>query len=96
MEDPKQYCGNCARELPFFARYPHYICRDCLALLCDANGRRVRYTNTHGLGYGCRGYYADSDWKETYDEPYCYIGQKKFFAKEARFGGIVVQPLLEK
>jgi hypothetical protein len=91
MAEPKQYCGNCGCEVPFFARYPRYICRDCYKFLCDRDGRRVLYSNTHPLGYGCQGYYADSEWEETYDSPYCYIGNKRFYAQEARFGGIVVQ-----
>ena len=38
---------------------------------------------------GCEGKYVHAE--EKYESLVCYIGEKKFYATEARFGGIVVQ-----
>ncbi len=83
-----QVCPNCMSKVRFYPRYPAYICRNCVSQLTDKNGRMVAYYNTSISG-GCEGKYVNSD--EEYDSPICYIGEKKFYATDARFGGIVVQ-----
>jgi hypothetical protein len=95
MEEASQYCGHSRNPVPLFSRYPHYLCRECLKLLTDKEGRGVVFYNTHIMGYGCQGYYTDSDEKEKYEGTVAFIGDKQYYAKEARFGGIVVQPLIE-
>lgn len=86
---PKQFCGNCAAEVAYFARYPKSICRSCNSLLTDQNGQKVDYHNTQALGYGVQGIYVDS--QEKYNSLDCFIDGRKFKAAEHRFGGIVVQ-----
>ena len=97
MEElPKQRCGHCQKEVKPFPRYPRYLCRDCVAILADANGRKVAFFNTHIAGYGCQGYYQDTDPREVYEGNIAYIAGASYFAKEARFGGIVVQPIADQ
>lgn len=87
----KQYCVNCKKSTFYNARYPKYICGDCVELLTDMEGRKVEYFNTELLGHGCQGYYVGTEQREKYNSTICYIKDRKFYAEEARFGGIVIQ-----
>lgn len=49
------------------------------------------FYNSHFGGYGCQGYYVETEPKEKYDSNICYIGDEEYYAEEARFGGIVIQ-----
>lgn len=89
--DKKQSCPNCCQSVKPNSRYPKYICPNCVKLITDEKGKRVSYYNTHLLGYGCQGYYVDNEQNEKYNSNICFIGNKIFFAQEARFGGIVIQ-----
>ncbi|MEM6348148.1 MAG: hypothetical protein AAF927_29980 [Bacteroidota bacterium] len=83
-----QICPNCTKKVSFYPRYPTYICSDCSDLITDKSGRRLSFSNTSMSG-GCQGYYLNTNEKyEGYD---CYIGDKQFVAKEARFGGVVIE-----
>jgi len=90
----KQYCPNCNKQVNVYARYPKYICKDCVKLLTDKSGRLVAYGNeredTISFGHGCQGYYQDNT-TENYNSNISYINQSSYEAQEARFGGIVVQ-----
>ncbi len=83
-----QICPNCTKRVSFYSRYPTYICTDCRELITDKAGRRLSFSNTSMSG-GCQGYYLDT--KEKYEGYDCYIGDKQFVAKEARFGGVVIE-----
>lgn len=83
-----QICPNCSNRVASYSRYPTYLCKDCVALVTDTQGRKVSFGNTSFSG-GCQGYYRDSD--EKYDSDDCYIEDKRFVAKEARFGGTVIE-----
>jgi len=83
-----QVCSNCLAKVRYNPRYPRYICGNCVSQLSDESGRLVSYYNT-SMGGGCEGKYVNSD--EKYENSICYIGDKEFYAMEARFGGIVIQ-----
>lgn len=87
----KQFCSNCKEEIGFFQRYPKLICGNCKQKITDKNNRLVEFFNTEGLGYGCQGYYCETNQKEKYNSDICYLGEIKYFAEEGRFGGIVIQ-----
>ena len=87
----KQFCPHCKNERGFSQRYPKAICRTCYSETTDNKGKPVEYFNTHALGHGCQGYYVGTEQKETYNSEICYINRIEYVAKEARFGGIVIQ-----
>lgn len=87
----KQFCPHCKNERRFSQRYPKAICRACHSETTDNKGKSVKYFNTHALGHGCQGYYVGTEQKETYNAEVCYIHKIEYVAKEARFGGIVIQ-----
>jgi hypothetical protein len=85
-----QQCCNCKEKVSFMARYPKSLCNSCLTKVTDEEGRAVVYYNTAAMGTGCQGYYSNSNLKEFYNSPYCYIGKQQYRPSEARFGGIVI------
>ncbi len=87
----KQFCFACKKEISFFQRYPKCICRACVDETTDLQGRKVEFFNTEALGHGCQGYYSGTNQTEKYDTNTCYLNGNEYFAKEARFGGIVIQ-----
>lgn len=89
--EDKQFCPNCRESVKKNLRYPKYLCRNCVKLITDENGRKLVFYNTHILGYGCQGYYVDRTQREKYNSNICFIRTQKYFAEEARFGGIVIQ-----
>ncbi len=91
--EAKQSCPNCGESVKKYSRYPNYLCRNCVKLITDKNGRKVAFYNTHLLGYGCQGYYVDRVKKEKYNSNICFIRNQKYFVEEARFGGIVIQEM---
>ncbi|MFH1196843.1 MAG: hypothetical protein V1720_14170 [bacterium] len=93
ISEHKQFCPNCGKSVTHSSRYPKYICHNCKKLITDKNGKSVVFYNTELLGYGCQGYYCDNAQNEKYNSNICFIRDKKFFAQEARFGGIVIQEM---
>lgn len=92
MDDKlKQFCSNCKKEIDINHRYPRLICQECTKKLTSSDGRKVEFFNTYGLGYGCQGYYSNTNKTEKYNSNECYIGNKTFIAEEGRFGGIVIE-----
>lgn len=92
-EELKQFCAHCRDEVQYFPRYPRYICKACMDLLTDESGRKVAFFNEDFSG-GCQGYYMeDGKAGEKYPDCTAFIGNEKFIASEARFGGIVVQKI---
>ena len=89
---PTQPCPVCKAAVPASERYPHYVCPQCVERAVDRNGRRVGFANAISCG-GVVGYYEESS--ETYLSLTCFIDGKACFAEEAKFGGIVIQPLPE-
>jgi len=92
----KQWCSNCFKEVYYNVRYPKYICSDCMSKdKFDSRGNLLEFSNVDITG-GFRITYMDSEGsiiREDETEGYCecLIDNKLFFAKEAKFGGIVIQ-----
>lgn len=92
----KQWCSLCYQEVFFQARYPKYICHECKSKnKYDNQGNLLEFSNLDITG-GFRITYMDRSGNtiredETQDYCECIIDQKLFFAREAKFGGIVIQ-----
>lgn len=84
-----QVCPNCMAKVMFFPMLPTRICSNCESQLTDESGRKVSFSNVSMSG-GCQGYYSDT--REKYEGYNCYIGDRKFYATEMKFGGIAVIP----
>ena len=86
-------CPVCGKEQPAVARYPGYLCRDCVGRAATADGRALTLVNTTVSG-GFAARYADNG--ELAEEEsvthIVYVDGIRCRADEARFGGIVVQP----
>ncbi|MFV0174718.1 hypothetical protein OBK14_10475 [Empedobacter falsenii] len=87
----KQFCSNCKNEVGFLQRYPKSICQKCKNELTSSDGRKVEFFNSEALGFGCQGYYSDTNQTEEYNSNESYIGNKTFVADEGRFGGIIIE-----
>lgn len=72
------------------ARYPAYVCDACERLATAEDGRAVVFYNG-SLSGRCIGKYVATG--EEYPSDLCYIRGVACRAREARFGGVVVQPL---
>ena len=91
----KQFCSNCKSPVSYYPRYPKYICRNCSTKeITDENDYELSFSNL-GMSGGLRITYKKdgeiikeetSQWQKL-----CFIEGKRFFATEARFGGIVIQ-----
>ncbi|MEO6588667.1 MAG: hypothetical protein ABIP06_05010 [Pyrinomonadaceae bacterium] len=81
-------CPICAAEVIHQERYPNQVCRRCQSKTSNAYGRRLKFLNA-GLSGGLQAEYLDNG--AEYKHQICYIDGRKCFAKEHRFGGIVVE-----
>ena len=89
-DDVSQACPICNTGQPASSRYPHYVCAECVDLAEDENGRSLRFSNT-GFAGGCIAYFSDT--MEERAAADCFIRGVRCEAEEARFGGIVIQPM---
>lgn len=85
-----QYCPICLAEVVQNPRYPRYICANCAKRAADENGRAVEFYNESFSG-GFIAKYLDTG--EERDSHICYVDGVQCWADEARFGGIVIQPV---
>ncbi|MNX87183.1 hypothetical protein D3C86_1190980 [compost metagenome] len=92
----KQWCSNCQAEVYFQARYPKYICRNCASKeITDDQGNLLEFSNTGFSGSlmiyrkNREGQVLSEDSSQQFCD--CIIDNKRFFAQEERFGGIVIQ-----
>ena len=82
-------CPICGVELAPLARYPEYLCEECVGKATDEEGRSLAFSNVSPTG-GFEAVVRDSG--ETRDSHICFVDGWRCWADEARFGGIVVQP----
>lgn len=86
-----QKCPVCNAEVTPSERYPHYLCDDCVKRAVNKEGDSVKFFNTGFFG----GFVAVTEKdgiQEKSENHICFVDDKKFYADEARFGGIVVVP----
>ena len=84
-----QKCGICTRMVSENPRYPNYVCYNCEkeSPPVNENNKRIEFSNADIGG----GFISKVNGKYG-DENICYIKNVKCIAREARFGGIVIQP----
>ncbi|MCB1470134.1 MAG: hypothetical protein KDK08_24000 [Rhizobiaceae bacterium] len=94
VDETDHFCPGCGVRRKLFARYPWYFCTDCLALAEDGEGRRLSFSNAEIFG-GFVWRYADDP--QLMDDGstavICLIRNREAIVHEARFGGIVAEPL---
>jgi len=86
-----ELCPACGGEGRGSISYPAAICRDCEARLVDWAGRPVDITNTSFLGTGIQ--VSNGEDVIVDDDTPIFIDGIACWAREARFGGVVVQPV---
>ena len=91
---PGATCPVCRGAGRRSARYPAALCPACVARLVDGKGRAVTLSNTGPLGHGLQ-VVAGADMREEGDAAALplFCDGVECRAREARFGGVVVQPL---
>ncbi len=90
----EQQCPICGRAVSAQARYPSYVCRNCLeeAPPVNRDGKRISYTNVDASGGIQSQIEGSADWLQGPDcEPICYVKGRRCRAEEARSGGVVIQ-----
>lgn len=91
----KQFCANCKKPVYYNPRYPKYICNDCSSkMITDEDGLELSFSNVGISGGLSIIYKKDGEVikKDTNtSKKLCFIDGKRFIAREARFGGIVIQ-----
>lgn len=83
-------CPICGASLPGIERYPRYICSKCVTESVDESGRLLDFDNI-SLSGGFKSTYRDTG--EVRDSHTCFIRGIECYADEAKFGGIVVEPV---
>ena len=89
---PDHHCPGCGTPLRVFARYPWYFCQDCLKLAEDGAGKRLEFANASLSGGLVWRHQGDEDWSDAV-MVICRIKSRPVMVHEARFGGIVTEPL---
>lgn len=89
---PPHFCPGCGESQKPFARYPWYFCQGCLDRATDRDGRRLSFFNASlsgGLGFRAQG--LDGWWEAQ--PVLCFIDRRPVLVHEARFGGVVAEPI---
>lgn len=89
----KQNCPICHKEVRPIQRHPYYLCISCKDRATDAKGRKLYFSNIDFAG-GFQAWYLDTD--EKYDSHICYVDGVKCYADEYRFGGIVIEKIVDR
>jgi len=90
MSQNQQTCPICHKSVPAFARYPRYLCMECVSRAKSKDGRPLKFSNIDMTG-GFIAQYADTS--EPYDSHECFVYGIHCHADEGHFGGIVIQPI---
>lgn len=93
-DPPPHFCPGCGTRQKAVLRYPWHFCARCCERAEDAGGRRLALTNASIFG-GFAWRYANDQtrWDPKALNVICYIDRRKVIVCEARFGGVVAQPL---
>ncbi|MEM1195564.1 MAG: hypothetical protein AAGH57_05625 [Pseudomonadota bacterium] len=90
-----QNCPICGAQVRFNPRYPQHVCLDCAPRTSSMDERAVHFTSVSPSdvlpGMSLRAFYRDNG--EHYTTELCKIDDIVCVAREARMGGVVIQPL---
>ena len=81
-------CPICGAEQKINSRYPHYVCAPCTREAQDEEGRPLSLSNSSSAGGLIVTVTATGEERAS---PEVFIRDIRCIAKEARFGGVVVQ-----
>jgi hypothetical protein len=84
----KQCCPICGTRVDPSARYPRYVCQDCVARARSPRGRSVQFAIEAPFG-PLIGRYAGT--RRRYDRADCFIDGVRCLVSEAHFGGLVIE-----
>ena len=93
-DTPDHFCPGCGAPQKAFLRYPWHLCNACRESAVDGAGRGLDFSNASVSG-GFMFRYAgdgDGDWI-TCRAVLALIAHRPVYITEARFGGIVAEPL---
>lgn len=94
-ELPDHHCPGCGTARRAFPRYPWHFCNDCRARATDGSGRALDFANASMSG-GLTWRYADEDIWHDAGTVICLIGGRPVMVREARFGGVVAEPIPDR
>lgn len=91
---PDHHCPGCGKPQKVFARYPWYFCKECIAKTADGDGRAVAFYSQTANGSMAWFYRDDkSRMQANVLTVRCLILGRPVEVSQARFGGLVAQPL---
>lgn len=89
-----QLCPICKQTVSTNPRYPNHLCSHCVNNAVDSNGRSLVFYNSSMSG-GFKAHFKDNNRlaQEVTKNHIVFVNGTKIWANEARFGGIVLQPI---
>ncbi|WP_298295421.1 hypothetical protein [uncultured Litoreibacter sp.] len=92
---PDHFCPGCGVKRKATPRYVWHFCNDCRKRATNGSGRVVQCQNESMSGGFQWRYEGDEDWTSCRGL-YALISNRDVYLSEARFGGIVAQPLTSR
>lgn len=94
---PGHFCPCCGAPQKAFLRYPWHLCNNCRKQAVDGAGRRLEFANETPSGGFMFRYAGDGDdgWIPCRAVIAC-VAKRPVHVTEARFGGIVAEPLIDR
>lgn len=86
------FCPGCGTAQQHTPRYPWHFCNDCRNLAQDGAGLQLEFGNTHMSG-GLYWAHVGSEDQTVCGAVRCLIHGRPVLVTEARFGGVVAQPI---
>lgn len=91
-DHPDHFCPGCGAAQKPFERYPWYFCQACVNTATDGGGRRLEFSNAGPMGGFVWRHVDAENWQDA-RQVLCLISGRPVQIGEARFGGVVAQPL---
>lgn len=92
MRNETSSCPICKSEVLHEERYPNKLCDSYAEKAIDDSGRGINFYNVSFSGELAAEYTVTG---EPYLSDICYVDGHRWKADEHRFGGIVIQPMLD-
>ncbi len=89
---PEHFCPGCGAGQKPFQRYPWYFCAACLETAHSGAGEALDFANAGPFGGLAWRYRGAEEWQDAIRVK-CLIRGRPVMVSEARFGGIVAEPL---
>lgn len=94
MSLPDHYCPGCGVRRQAFLRYPWHFCPACVARATDGAGQTLEFSNESVSGGFMFRRAGEVDWTPC-GSVIAIIQGRPVKVHEARFGGIVAEPLTQ-